>query len=1057
MILRSQALCCFLPLLWLPAFGADDVVLDPAFGTSGLVLPAFPGQPSNDSAGDGRCVAVQEDGKILLAGHSLAGGRRHIVVLRFLADGQPDAAFGSGGVALLNSPHGDDQATALRLHDGGILVAGRSFSGGTSDMLLHRLNSDGTPDTDFGSGGRLQVDFDGGDDTAQALAVDTLDRIVVAGTATQAGKRSAAVLRCLANGTPDNSFGTAGRAAFAPPLGASAGEGRDLVIQSSGRIVVGGYALYSTSDRFGLFAFTTAGVTDTSFGTDGSTVTIVGSGSNIQSQGQSLIALTGGQLLLAGTGTVSGVSRAALACYSANGVLDTGFGTGGTVLTSAGTGETRGRCVIQQPDGSLLIAAALDGASLRFAALRYTSGGSLDTNFGSSGITLVAFPGYDADCMALSPSPDGFLLAGTLGASASSYGLARCTAQGALDTTFSGDGRLGINLRRNAPFSQARSIRQQSDGKVVVAGSVSTDNGVDWIVCRFLADGSADPDFGNQSQAVLAIGTGDDFAYRMALQPDGKILVAGTSTQNGYEVACVIRLLADGSLDPDFGSGGIFLDQTGGADCGAYALALQTDGRIVMAGYAYNGAATRLQCALWRLTSDGVLDTDFSADGRLLSHVTATTRDAYATAVAVQSDGKIVTAGPAFTDGSQTQSSFGLLRCLSTGTLDTNFDGDGRLAVTPAGHAAQAQAVAIQGDGALIVAGFVETGGVGGASSMAAVRILTNGVIDGDYAASGWAIADFAGFGDMAHDLAIDAEGRALLAGTTYTTHSRIALLRLTTTGAPDADFAVNGQSLPATGAGHHLAYGASFDTAGRLLIAGSADSSLMGARLLMPNTVNTDPVAVNDQWSVLPGRVVLLDVLANDTDADDNTLTIASWSQPVAGGNVTKSGSQLQFTSAATFIGASFSYTIDDGAGGQDTATVTLTPISTYAAWRIAWFGEDAATPEIAGPLANPDSDSLDNLAEYALGTDPLQTNVACTIGRDGNGRLTLTYQVWVAAGDVTITPMFCTDLTSWDGDGVLLEVLSDDGILRTQRATAPASLSLQAQFGLLNITEQP
>ena len=383
MMIRSRALRCLLFFLSQSALGAGEVTLDTGFGAGGLVLPPFSGQPSIESAGHGRCVTVQDDGKILLAGHSLAGGGRRIAVLRFLPDGQLDATFGNAGVALLDSPNGDDQASALQLLENGrILVAGRTFAGGTSDMLLLRLTADGAPDTGFGNGGRVQADFDGADDSAQALTIDQLGRVIAAGTASLAGTRSAAVLCCLAEGTPDPAFGTSGRATLAI-TGAAANEGRDLVIQTGGRIVVGGHARITTNERFALFAFTSAGAPDTTFGDNGHVLTAVGSGSNIQSQGQSLIELAGGQLLLAGYGTASGTPRAALARYSTTGVLDTGFGTAGMVLTAAGSGETRATGVVQLANGDLLVSASLTDANMRFVALRYNTGGSLDSGFGT--------------------------------------------------------------------------------------------------------------------------------------------------------------------------------------------------------------------------------------------------------------------------------------------------------------------------------------------------------------------------------------------------------------------------------------------------------------------------------------------------------------------------------------------------------------------------------------------------------------------------------------------------------------------------------------------------
>lgn len=1053
MMIRSRALCCFLLLLWQPAFGAGEVVLDSGFGTGGLVLPVFPGQPSIDSAGEGRCVAVQEDGKILLAGQSLAGGLRRIAVLRFLADGQPDTSFGNQGVALLASPYGDDQASALRLHDNGILVAGRTSNGGTSDMLLVRLHADGSPDTNFGTGGRVEVDFDGADDAAFAVTSDSLDRWVVAGMATQNGTSSAALLRLLADGSPDPSFGDSGRA-VSNILGINASEGRGVVVQTSGRIIIGGHARISTTDHFALLAFTSTGATDPGFGTDGYALTSIGTGTNVQSRAQSLIELAGGQLLLAGTGTLNGSPRAALARYSASGSLDTSFGSAGTVLSSAGAGETSARDVVQQADGSLLVAATLNGATMRFATLKFTSAGSLDTSFGSSGVSLTAFSGYNAECAAMATATGGFILAGTLGGElVSSLGLARYTTPGSLSGSFSTDGRLEVNLRLTAPFAQARAVLQQTDGKIVLAGSVTTDNGTDFVVCRYLADASPDPAFGTQGRVIHAIGPEDDVAYRMLLQSDGKILVAGTSQEGGLEKACLIRLLSNGSLDPDFGSGGLFLDQTGGAGCGIYTLALQADGKIVAAGYMYNGTATVLQCALWRLTPSGALDTSFSADGRQVAYVTAANRDTYANAIAVQADGKIVTAGPAFTDAGLTQASFGLLRFQTTGVLDTSFGVAGRRAIAPIGYAAQAQGLALQADGALVVAGFAEAGGVGGDSRFAAVRLLATGALDNSYGTSGWTLADFPGFADQAYDLLLDGEGRALLTGTTYTTSSRIALLRLTPTGATDADFGTTGQVVLATNSGDHQAYGASLAAGNRLLLAGAASSSFMGARIQLPSNANRVPVATPDTWSVLPGSIVTLDVLANDTDPDNDSLSLESWTAPPAGGTVTRIGSLLQFTAAAHFTGASFTYTISDGNGAVDTTTVTLTPVATFAAWQIAWFGEDADDPVIAAPEADADNDGVDNLTEYALGGNPLQATSASTPGRDNSGRLTLTYQIWVAAQDIAVTPVFCTDLASWGGGGVLLEVLNDDGIRRTLRATAPDSLPLQAQFGRLHI----
>src|SRR5437870_871368 len=179
--------------------------LDPSFGTGGRVLTDFGG-------GDGaRALALQADGRIVVAGSSSAGGfALDFARARDNSDGSLDPSFGTGG-RVLTDFGGDDEARALALHaDRKVVVAGCSDAGGRPDFALARYNDDGSHDSSFGTGGKVLTDF-GGDDEASALVFQSDGKIVVAGFSDAGGFALAALARYNPNGTLDASFGSGGR------------------------------------------------------------------------------------------------------------------------------------------------------------------------------------------------------------------------------------------------------------------------------------------------------------------------------------------------------------------------------------------------------------------------------------------------------------------------------------------------------------------------------------------------------------------------------------------------------------------------------------------------------------------------------------------------------------------------------------------------------------------------------------------------------------------------------------------------------------------------------
>ena len=261
----------------------------------------------------------------------------------------------------------------------------------------------------------------------------------------------------------------------------------------------------------------------------------------------------------------------------------------------------------------------------------------------------------------------------------------------------------------------------QPDGKIVVAGF----SGGDFAVVRYTANGTPDPTFGTGGIITTDINSGsEDYGRAMALQPDGKIVVAGSS---GDDFA-VVRYTANGALDTSFGTGGIITtDITSGSEDYGRAMALQPDGKIVVAGFSWSGGDADV--AVVRYTANGALDTSFDGDGIVTTDIGAGTGNDRGYAVAVQPDGKIVVAGRSNASTTARQRDhFLVVRYTAAGALDPSFESNeqplGGEHSTPCeegklDHAGKGvvitcmspfsddfgEAVAVQPDGKIVVAG----------------------------------------------------------------------------------------------------------------------------------------------------------------------------------------------------------------------------------------------------------------------------------------------------------------------------------------------------------------
>jgi uncharacterized delta-60 repeat protein len=397
---------------------------------------------------------------------------------------------------------------------------------------------------------------------------------------------------------------------------------------------------------------------------------------------------------------------------AASGDLDPTFGGDGIVRTDLSPNEDDGFAVTVQPDGKIVVVGerGIGGLNPRVAIVRYETDGSLDTSFGGGdGNVSIDFTRRDDFAYAVRIQDDGKIVvagAGAYSGRSSRFALARVTPDGSLDPTFGGDGRVMTDVTPS--YDWANGMALQANGKIVVVGSISAGprNGK-IAVLRYRADGTLDPRFsGNGIVRADPTRTFDD-GLAIGVEADGQIIVAGGAGFTGpNERFVALAYGRDGSLDPTFGGDGmVFTDITPSADV-PFGLAIQGDGKIVVAGGGAQGEADP-KFALARYERDGSLDPTFAGDGTVITNFTPHDDGAYS--VALDPAGRIVAAGLAGNNGSVPR--FAASRYLTDGTLDSTFGGDGKVTRDITAYFDSAWGVAVQADGSVVCSGVAGAGG----------------------------------------------------------------------------------------------------------------------------------------------------------------------------------------------------------------------------------------------------------------------------------------------------------------------------------------------------------
>jgi uncharacterized delta-60 repeat protein len=364
--------------------------------------------------------------------------------------------------------------------------------------------------------------------------------------------------------------------------------------------------------------------------------------------------------------------KLALARYHPDGSLDDTFGGDGKVVTNLAADDLASDLVIQ-PDGMIVVAGRTGGSGGRFATVRYESNGDLDEAFGVDGVVVTNFSRGNDYASGVAIQGDGKLVVvGRArerpetegGRSDSAFALARYLPDGSRDLAFSRNGKVLTNLTQGWDF--ALDVAVQGDEMIVVVGRGGGTSGR-FALVRYRPRGALDATFGGDGKVFTEFARRDDLATSLALQPDGMIVVAGTAV-NAFALA---RYGTAGSLDPSFSGDGkvvtrfreYFEDSWTTFEI-AHDVAIQSDGKIVAAGTSHRSVLLGMCCdtftAIARFTPEGILDDTFSEDGKVVDDIGPSHG---ANGVAIQSDGKIVTAGEAFLD--PPVSTFLLLRYLA--------------------------------------------------------------------------------------------------------------------------------------------------------------------------------------------------------------------------------------------------------------------------------------------------------------------------------------------------------------------------------------------------------
>lgn len=358
---------------------------------------------------------------------------------------------------------------------------------------------------------------------------------------------------------------------------------------------------------------------------------------------------------------------------------------------------------------------------------------------------------------------------------------------GSLDRTFGDEGMVWLKY----PGSAANAVAVQSDGKLVIGGQTGGSSGK-FALVRLLPNGNLDPSFGTNGLVERVVGDVNSVINAIALQPDGRVVAAGyTRPTAGSFTFATVRHMQDGGADPSFGDAGLVLTSFPGRQAYARSIAVQPDGKILVAGISEGAVEGTADFAMVRYSADGLLDATFGTGGRLTLDVRGT-RDEPGI-VALAGGGKIVVAGGSSeTLDDPIRTDLAAARLDTTGSLDPTFGTGGKF-TTAFGGSQRAFAVAVDLSGRLVLGGHNGSG-----FDFGVFRLTSAGALDPSFGDGGATSHDFGASSDGVGAILIQQDGKLLAVGSSIVGSGTgsIASARFLPNGGLDATFGMGGKTL---------------------------------------------------------------------------------------------------------------------------------------------------------------------------------------------------------------------------------------------------------------------
>ena len=617
-------------------------------------------------------LSLLADGKILAAGsvtnHTMGTS---LLLARFQPDGRFDSSFASNGMHITSLNQGSIINVSMSINsDSTLNVSTMSFKD-SGNVLLLRFTKDGALDASFGSNGvmtypRVTAGFYHVPSAEHLLQPD--GKMLFAGsTHNSLAINQFSALRVNADGSIDNSFGNGG---VLP--GASVNARNETVfhlLQPDGKLIACGYYFLNGRFTLALRRFLPNGQVDQGFAAGQFGYTIIGKGNWYSEVAQDMLVHDDGRILTAGYSENDPFTSIFLAQFTPGGAPDPAFGMGGVVYQSHYESPDLGydfyrhlprhQLSVRKDHAGNIYVLAPNYLTFQLesgvAVFKFKPNGDPDTDFGWYGKRILDIsPGKHEEPIGFVVQSDGKLVvAGSvpyLSEDSAYVYLVRINAQGGTDSSFGTNGvvienlftgyeSFGINNYRNMP----QRLALQPDGKIILTGEAKRPLFVRFALRRYHTDGKPDNSFGGSGFVVTpVIPSSVNYATSVVVQPDGKVLVGGITSTAGMVLA---RYQANGALDYSFGTNGVVKNIALWANA-MNKIMLLPDEKIVMLGEAYHddAAIDESYIEVARLNANGVKDSSFGYNGVLSIATTGLMQDV-AGSMALQPNGRLLVCG----------------------------------------------------------------------------------------------------------------------------------------------------------------------------------------------------------------------------------------------------------------------------------------------------------------------------------------------------------------------------------------------------------------------------